>query len=188
MKTRNWTNSVVALQDHWSYKAPTTNHNIKNGAWKKSRTCERDESQYVCESCVRANLRSYYENQRYQFVMFRNVSSLFVLFPFYNKDHQFHYVSIVVPRQDVDTTVVPRPVTTPQWFPDRWRLPHEVKELGQQHFPRNSCYPLDFTAGFVLARVHSNLLHDVNFSSSIFPLMNFLSTVYFTPVVDIIES
>ena len=28
-ETRNCTNSVVALQDHCSYKAPTTNHHIK---------------------------------------------------------------------------------------------------------------------------------------------------------------
>jgi len=29
MKTRNNTTSVLALQDHCSYKAPTTNHHIK---------------------------------------------------------------------------------------------------------------------------------------------------------------
>jgi len=28
-ETRNCTNSVMALQDHCSYKAPTTNHHIK---------------------------------------------------------------------------------------------------------------------------------------------------------------
>jgi len=40
--------------------------------------------------------------------MLRNVSSLFVRFPFKNKDHQLHYVSIVVPSQGAVTTVVPR--------------------------------------------------------------------------------
>ena len=81
--------------------------------------CERDENQHLCQSCVRASLRNYYLSQRHQFVMFQNVSSLFGRFPFLIKDHQLHYVSIIVPSNDADTTVVLRLYNvsqTLQWF------------------------------------------------------------------------
>jgi len=35
-ETRNCTNSVSALQDHCSHKAPTTNHHIKKNEWWES--------------------------------------------------------------------------------------------------------------------------------------------------------